>query len=126
MLATVGMAYTTNTPTSSILQGAWLMPTAAINIVMMPLHWITELSACVDVATNDELGPDLSWMLRRRFSFMPVEKFRDHYQLALSDLQDWLQAQAAIRAQVRYEHLWGDWYKPGMGLLLDCFDSDQQ
>ena len=35
-------------------------------------------------------------------------------------------AWATIPAQVRYEHRWGDWCKPGMGLPLNWFNGDQQ
>ena len=96
-----------------ILQGAQLAPTAAIKIVTMPSHWITEPG--VDVATKDEPAVNLMWMLRCPFCFVPMEKFRDHSQPALLDLQDWLQAQATIPVHVWCEHPWADWYKPGIG-----------
>ena len=66
----VGMAYTT-----SIIQGAWLAPTAAVNIVTMPSHWIMEFNTRVYAATNDEPQVGLTWMLRHHFSFVSAEKF---------------------------------------------------
>ena len=45
-------------------------------------------------------------MLHRPYSFVPLDRFQDHYQLALSDLQDWLHEQAPVRAWVLCEHQW--------------------
>ena len=44
---------------------------SAINMVTTPSHWITDLNVCVDVATQEPPEVDLTWLLRRPFSFPP-------------------------------------------------------
>ena len=65
-------------------------------------------------------------MLCCPYAFLPPMKFWDHCQVALTDLQVWIQEQAAIPAWVPYENRWGQNNRPGLGLPLDWFTSDQQ
>ena len=65
-------------------------------------------------------------MLCRPYAFLPRVKFRDNCQLAPTDLQEWLQEEAAIPAWVHHEHRLGPDYRPSRGLPLDWFTSDQQ
>ena len=58
----------------------------------------------VDAATREKPQMDLTWILRHPYAFLPAAKFRERMQLAPSDLQGWLQEQAAVPAQVQYEH----------------------
>ena len=69
---------------------------------------------------------DLTWLLRRPFSFLPPVAYRDQCQLSPTALGDWLQDQASIPARVGYEARWGVNYTPGSGLPLDWFDSDER
>ena len=69
---------------------------------------------------------DLTWLLRRPYSFLPPVPCRDQCQLSPTALSDWLQDRAAIPARAGYEARWGVNYMPGAGLPLDWFDSDQQ
>ena len=62
---------------------------------------------------------DLSWMLRRPYVFPPAGKFQVCIQLAPFDVHEWLQEQAAVPAQVQYEHRWEPNYDRGRGLLVD-------
>ena len=103
-----------------------MVPTWAINVITMPSHWITDLNVRVDAATEDPPEMDLTWVLRRPFSFLPPVTYRDQRQLSPTALGDWLQEQASIPARVGYEACWGAHYTPGGGLPLDWFDSDQQ
>ena len=66
--------------------GGQLPGKAAIKIVVMPSHWIMDIRMQVDAAACDELQADLTWMLHRPYSFVPPEKYHNHYQLAPSDL----------------------------------------
>ena len=78
-------------------------------------------------ATREDPQVDLTWMLCRPCAFLLPEKFRDHCQLAPTDLQDWFQEQAAVPARVQYEHQnGGQTTSSGLGLSLDCFTSDQE
>ena len=54
---------------------------AAINIVFTPSHRITAINVQVDAATKEEPQTDLTLKLRHPYTFLPPEKFRDHYQL---------------------------------------------
>ena len=65
-------------------------------------HWITSINVQVDAATTEEPQADLTWLLRRPYAYL-----RDHCQLAPTDLQEWLQEQAAVPARVHYGHRWG-------------------
>ena len=65
-------------------------------------------------------------MLRRPYAYLPPEQYRDHCQLAPTDLQEWSQEQAAIPVRVHYKHRWGPNYHPGLGLPPDWFTSDQE
>ena len=91
-------------------------PTAAVNIVVTPSHWITTINVRLDAATREEPHANLTWMLHRLCACLPQVKSQDHYQLAPIDLQEWLQEQAAIPAWVHYEHRWGPNYRPSLGL----------
>ena len=111
--ATVGMACTTYMPRS------WGAATT-------PSRWITDLNVRVDAAAQEPTEVDLTWLLRRPFSFLPPVAYRDHCQLSPTALSDWLQDHASVPARVGYEARWGANYAPGSGLPLDCFDSNQQ
>ena len=65
-------------------------------------------------------------MLCCPYAILPPLKLRDHCQLGPTNLQEWLQERVAIPAWVHYEHRWGRDYKPGLGLPLGCFTSDEQ
>ena len=41
-------------------------------------------------ATRKETQVDLTWMMHRPIARLTLEKFRDHYQLAPTNLQEWL------------------------------------
>ena len=71
-----------------ILGGQLLAPTWAINVVTMPSHWITDLDIRVDAATQDPFGVDVTWLLRRPFSFLPPETSQDQCQLSPTALSD--------------------------------------
>ena len=106
--------------------GRRLSLASAINVVTTPSHWITDLNVRVDAAMQEPPEVDLTWLLRRPFSFLPPVAYRDQYQLSPIALAAWLQDQASIPARVGYEARWGANYMPGCGLPLDWFDSDQQ
>ena len=65
-------------------------------------------------------------MLRHPYTYLPPVRYRDHCQLSLTYLQEWLRQQAVIPAGVHYEHAWGANYQLGPGLALDWFTSHQQ
>ena len=111
---------------ATILRGQRLSPESAINVVTTPSHWITDLNVRVDAATQEPPEVDLTWLLRRPYSFLPPVPYRDQCQLSPSALSDWLQDRAAIPAQAGYEARWGVNYMLGGGLPLDWFDKDQQ
>ena len=106
--------------------GQRLSPRSAINVVTTPSHWITDLNVRVDAATREPPEVDLTWLLRRPYSFIPPVPFRDQCQLSPTALSDWLQDRASIPAQAIYEARWGVNFMPGGGLPLDWFDHDQQ
>ena len=120
-VGTAGMTYINSMRTP---WGECFAPRAALNIVVTPLHWITAINVRVDAATKEELQADLTWMLRRPYTFLPTQKFRDHCQLAPSDLEEWLYEQAAIPTWVQYEHQWASNYERGPGLPVDWFIGD--
>ena len=91
----------------------------------MLLHWITDLNVRVDAATQEPPDVDLTWLLRRPFSFLSPVTYRDQCQLSPMAPNHWLQVQASIPARVGYEARWGAHYTSGSGLPLDWFDSDQ-
>ena len=101
--------------------GQRLSPESAINVATTPSHWITDLTV-----TASPPDVDLTWLLRRPYSFLPPAPYRDQCQLSPTALRDWLQERAAIPAQAGYEARWGVNYMPGGGLPLDGFDKDQQ
>ena len=49
-------------------------------------------------------------MLCRAYACLPLVKYRDHCQLAPTDLQEWLPEQAAIPTRVHYKHRRGTNY----------------
>ena len=106
--------------------GERLSPESAINVVTTPSHWITDLNIRVDVTTQEPPEVDLTWLLRRPYSFLPPVPHRDQCQLCPTALGDWLQDRAAIPARAGYEARWGVNYMSGGGLPLDRFDHDQQ
>ena len=118
------MASNTSTPPS--WGGQRLSPRSAINVVTTPSHWITDLNVRVDAATREPPEIDLTWLLRRPYSFIPPVPFRDQCQLSPTALSYWLQDRASIPAQAIYEARWGVNFMPGGGLPLDWFDHDQQ
>ena len=69
---------------------------------------------------------DLTWLLRRPYSFLPPVPYRDKYPLSPTALGDWLWDRAAIPGRAGYEARWGVNYMSGGGLPLDWFDHDQQ
>ena len=111
---------------ATVLGGQPLSPESAINVVTTPSHWITDLNVRVDAATQEPPEVDLTWLLRRPYSFIPPVPYRDQCQLSPTALSDWLQDQASIPAQAAYEARWGVNYMSGGGLPLDWFDHDQQ
>ena len=111
---------------ATVLGGQRLSPRSAINVVTTPSHWITDLNVRVDAATREPPEVDLTWLLRRPYSFIPPVPFRDQCQLSPTALSDWLQDRASIPAQAIYEARWGVNFMPGGGLPLDWFDHDQQ
>ena len=67
-----------HTPLVSYSPGAErLAPTAAINNVVTPSHWITAINERVDAATREELQAEVTWILCWPYAFLPAEKFRD-------------------------------------------------
>ena len=73
---TVKMAYTSCMPPT--LGGRRVAPTSsAINTVTAPSHWITDLNVRVDAAMQEPPEVDLTWLLRRPFSFLPPVAYRD-------------------------------------------------
>ena len=108
---------------ATVLGGRRLSPTSAINVVTTPSHWITDLNVRVDAATQEPPEVDLTWLLRRPFSFLPPVTYQDQCQVSPTALSDWLQDQASIPARVGYEAGWGVNYTSGSGLPLD---SDEQ
>ena len=109
-----------------VLGGQRLSPRSAINSVTKPSHWITNVNVRVDAATREPPEVDLTWLLRRPYSFIPSVPFRDQCQLSPTALGDWLQDWASIPAQAIHEACWGVNFMPGGGLPLDWFDHDQQ
>ena len=95
-------------------------------MVTTPSHWIMDLNVRVDAATQEPPELDLTWLLRRPFSFLPPVTYRDQCQLSPTALGDWLPDRASIPARVGYEARWGVNYMSGGGLPLDWFDSDPQ
>ena len=102
-----------------VLGGKRLSPKSAINVVTTPSHWITDLNVRVDAATKEPPEVDLTWLLRRPFSFLPPVTYRDQCQLSPTALSNWLQDRASIPARAGYEPRWGVNYKSGGGLPLN-------
>ena len=111
---------------AAVLEGKRLSPKSAINVVTTPSHWITDLNVHVDAAAHEPPEVDLTWLLRRPFSFLPPVTYRHQCQLSPTAMNDWLQDRASIPARAGYEARWGVNYMSGGGLPLDWFDSDQQ
>ena len=63
---------------ATVLGGQRLSPDSAINMVTTPLKWITDLNVRVDAATQKPLEVDLTWLLRRPYSFLPPVPYLDH------------------------------------------------
>ena len=76
---------------ATVMGGQRLSPTSAINVVTTLSHWITDPNARVDAATQEPPQVDLTWLLRRPFSFLPQVTYRDQCQLSPTALSDWLQ-----------------------------------
>ena len=64
--------------------GQCLSLISAINVITTPSHWITDLNVRVDVATQEPPEVDLTWLLRRPFSFLPPVTYRDQCHQDLS------------------------------------------
>ena len=60
-----------------VVGGCRLSPASAINVVTAPSHWMTDVNFRVDAATQEPLEVDLTWLLRRPFSFLPPVNYRD-------------------------------------------------
>ena len=88
---------------ATVLGGQRLSPRSAINVVTTPSQWITDLNVRVDAATREPPEVDLTWLLRRPYSFIPRVPFRDQCQLSPTALSDWLQDRASIPARAIYE-----------------------
>ena len=70
---------------ATVLGGQRLSPESAINVVTTPSHWITDLNVRVDAATQEPPEVDLTWLLRRPYSFLPPVPYRDQCQLSPSE-----------------------------------------
>ena len=81
-----------------------LSPRCAIKVVVTPSHRIASIDVWVDAATREEPRVDLTWMQRRPYAYLPQVQYRNHCQLAATDLQEWLQEQPAVPARVHYKH----------------------
>ena len=82
---------------ATVLGGRRLSPASAINVVSTPSHWITDLNVRVDAATQEPPEVDLTWLLRRPFSFLPPVTYQDRCQLSPTAPSDRLQDQAQFR-----------------------------
>ena len=71
-----------------VVGGRPLSPASAINLVTTPSHGTTDLNLRVDVAAQEPREVDLTWLLRRPFSFLPPVSSRDQYQLSPTALSD--------------------------------------
>ena len=91
---------------AAVLGGERLSPKSAINVVTTPSHWITDHNARLDAATQEPPEVDLTWLLRRPFSFLPPVTYRDQCQLSPTVLSGWLQDRASIPARAGYEARW--------------------
>ena len=69
---------------------------------------------------------DLTWLLRRPFSFLPPVTYRDQCQLSPTAPSHYLQDRASIPARAGYEARWEANYTSGSGLPFEWLDSDQQ
>ena len=87
---------------AAVLRGKRLSLKSAMNVVTTPSHWIMDLNVCVDVATQESPQLDLTWLLRRPFSFIPPVTYRDQCQLSLTALRNLLHDRASIAAQAGY------------------------
>ena len=56
---------------AAVLEGKRLYLRSAINVVTTPSHRITDLNVRVDAATQEPPEVDVTWLLRRPFSFLP-------------------------------------------------------
>ena len=64
-------------------------PASAINVVTTPSHWVTDLNVRVDAATRKPPEVDLTWLLRRPYSFLPPVTYREQCQLSPTALSGW-------------------------------------
>ena len=64
---------------ATVLGGRRRSPASAINVVTTPSHCITDLNVRIDAATQEPPEVDLTWLLRRPFSFLPPMTYRDQW-----------------------------------------------
>ena len=76
-------------------------------MVVTPSHWITSINVWVDAAAKEEPWADLTWMQWYPYAYLTRVRYKDHCHLAPTDLQEWLQEQAAVPARVHLQHRWG-------------------
>ena len=108
----------------------WLFPdpevvVGALRTYKEEGHYIADLNVRVVAATQDPLEVDLTWLLRRPFSYLPPVICGDQCQLSPTALSHLLHEQASISAHVGYEARSGATYTPGSGLPLEWFNRDQ-
>jgi hypothetical protein len=103
-----------------------LEPTAAINILVTPSHWITSVNVRADRATGDIPSTDLSRALRRHFAFAPAGKYLDHYQMVPKVLLGWLRERASEASEIYNQDAYGEAWKSGRGLRMDWLVARQQ
>ena len=89
------------------LRAERLTPEAAINKLVTCFHRITAITVRVDVANGEEPQVDLTRMLRCPYACLVQVNFRDHWQLAPTELHEQLHEHAAIPGWVHYEHRLG-------------------
>ena len=75
---------------ATVLGGRRLAPTSAINVGTTPSYWITEVNVRVDAATHDLPEVDLTWLLHRPFSLVPLVTYRDQRHLSPTAVGNWL------------------------------------
>ena len=67
---------------ATVLGGERLSPKSAIHLATTPSHWLTDLNVRADGATQEPPEVDLTWLLRRAYSFIPLVPYRDQCQLS--------------------------------------------
>ena len=73
---------------ATVLRGPQVSPASPINVVTTPSHWITDLNVRVDAGTQEPREVDLTWLLRRPFSFLSPLTSPDQCQLSPTALSD--------------------------------------